>query len=189
MTIPVNGYCDRYDLQSKLGDFGTDQEKEEYLDSCILDASRIIDEYTGSYFYSKSINETIDRYSVSDVGIEINDYGDKMHFPAPIVSITSITEGGTALVENTDFYVYKGERFIERETWSSERKDIVVSGSIGYATTPNDIHRICLEIAGVLSGLETRGVMGADGDMMDIIKNSIPKWEWKMLNKRRRIFV
>jgi hypothetical protein len=186
MTI-TNGYCTRNDLQKKLGNYS--DNNNDYFDACITDASRMIDEYTGTFFYSMAINSTIDRFSLSPEGLEFNDRGDRLYFPAPIISITSITEGGVALTEDTDFYVYSGERYIKRDTWSSERKSIVIAGSIGYAAAPADIKRVCLEIAGVLSGVETRAVMDGAGDMIDVIKNSVPSWAWKHLNKHKRIFV
>jgi hypothetical protein len=43
----------------------------------------------------------------------------------------------------------------------------------------------CLEIAGVLSGLETRGAMETDGGVIDLLKNSVPKWVFTQLNKRK----
>lgn len=186
-----NGYCDLDELKAKLGRPSDDTEHDTQLEQAIEDASRMIDQITRSFFYTKDLSsgEKIDRFGRSENGIFIDvRTGCKMWFPAPIISVTSIEVGGVELTEDTDYYVYKNDMKIERESaWTSTRKGITFKGSIGYSSVPKDIREACLTIAEASSGIATKTIMDSEGDLEAIIRNTVPSWVYNQLLSRRTI--
>jgi len=186
----TNGYATLVQLQDKIGNNSSTYDSK--FEQAIEEASRIIDSYAGLFFYELDLttnNETIDCYGYSSNSFYVSSNLKSIWAPAPITSITSITEDSTTLTQNTDYYVYNREGRIDSDgSWSTERKSIVFSGKIGYtsATLPKDITSACLSIAQILTGLATTMFTDQNGDITEIVKNSIPMAIWKMLDKYKR---
>lgn len=149
---------------------GISVDKTDYDDDikkAINKASRYIDGVTGRYYYKKTYTS---EYLSTTKGYEgwqmyEKDSGGLLFTPklAPIIDITSITEDGVSLTENTDFYVDKEAGMIERANtnWNENPRTIVITCNLGYDSDdtatpstdiPGDIVQYCLEIASRFSG-------------------------------------
>jgi hypothetical protein len=167
------------------------------LEQSIEDASRYIDQQTNTIFYQKTVtDEIVDVTGLSDSGFYISSACINIVAPAPIISITSLTEAGQALTEQTvyggagEYVVKKGEGIIsKRSRWNTSELAIVLSGDIGVATVPEDVRELCLTIASVYTRLDNRIVTSEDGDMEAILASRIPGWVFKSLRRLRRPIV
>jgi hypothetical protein len=63
---------------------------------------------------------------------------------------------------------------------------ISVSGNIGYDAAPKDIHEVCLTFASVLTRLDNKVVVDAEGDPESILQSTLPDWPFRLLDKYRR---
>jgi hypothetical protein len=189
MTVTVtNGYCTLAELQSKLGRTVTASDPNaDALNTCINNASRFIDEQTGSFFYDKTLTaEVVDIFGMSTNQLVVSEDQTTIRFPAPVISISSLSEDGTTLTENEDFYIYGSE--IQRDGyWSSERRAIQITGHIGYSSTPSRAQMWCLSIAAALSGLDASAFTDEDGSTMEVIRRNTPKWILDQLRMERRL--
>jgi len=192
MTL-TNAYCTVTQLKQAIKRPNSDEVVYDSLfEDCINRASRDIDEHTNRIFYSKTITaELFDAFAWSDSELYISD--NKILFPSEIISVSSITNDGTALTEGTDFYVYKKQGYIEAAgSWSSSRKSsanstgIAITATFGHATTPTSIEMICIELAKVYSGLDTRMITNANGTFEFEMGNKIPDYIKKRLNRYKR---
>jgi hypothetical protein len=101
--------------------------------------------------------------------------------PAPIISITSITEGvqgghatGTAIAA-ADYRIYR--TWIEQEGrgyWSTDQQDIEVVGSFGHASVPDDIKWLNEEIIAVLSSMKTKSFISDAGVERTVVLAEMP---------------
>lgn len=104
----------------------------------------------------------------------------------------TLTENGTALVEGTDFYVYKdiGEVTKTKEFsytgdyatlgyWSSKPGAIQVTYKAGQALT-HDVLQVYYELVGIRCGLKTRTYIDNSGIQQAVTLNSLPA-ELKMI--------
>jgi len=111
-----------------------------------------------------------------------------------IVSITSITEGSTSLIEDTDFVV-ESPNILERiDTWwdASDQLNIRIVGKCGlvydsdgagtYIVFP-DIKQIAIEEVAVRSGLWTKIVDDGQGNEFAVNKQSLSKGTQDRLNR------
>lgn len=191
MTI-TNGYCTLSELQYRLG--RSQNANDVYLDSlenAIESASRHIDKVTGQIFYSKSISsEYIDIYmSNSNNGFYINDIGNKIYCPAPIISASGIYSDDALLVENTDYFLNKSDGVIRADScFSTNNRGILVTSiTVGHSSTPDDIKQTCLTLAEIYSGLGKTTIQDYEGNLQEIRKNTVPKSVYDILNKYRWI--
>jgi len=191
----TNGYCTLKQLQDSLGRKinGPFDAKGTIMEQSITRASRFIDKVTSSIFYSNTItSESIDVYNISDSGLFIGPGNEcsVVYFPAPVISDVTIVEGGTTLVEDTDYYIYKTQGFIEKgSAWSRTRKDIVITATYGYASVPADIEQACISIAEILSGLVSKMRVTDEGVFEEIGGASIPSNIMDILRRYRREYV
>jgi len=90
-------------------------------------------------------DEKID--SVGDFRVSVREY--------PIISVSSLTENGTALVEDTDFEMQEHDlaagqivRISDGDPigWASGRRVITATYSHGYATVPEDVKQAATEL-------------------------------------------
>jgi len=185
----TNGYVTLSELQRALGrTVSTTDTRKDWLEECCERASRLFDAASGgSFFYDKTItSETIDAFSISDNGFYINESLKALHCASNIISISSITESGTALVENTDYYRYKTH--IDREgLWTTERKSIVLSGKIGFSNVPGDVKQATTQMAMAFSGLAISSYTDDTGSQIEIIKNNVPKWVWDTVMRYQKV--
>lgn len=170
----INGYCTLIELKARMPRIDT--TKDSFLEDCVERASRLIDWYTGRFYYSKSVTaEIVDQYDFSSSGLSISMAGTALRSPVPFITVSTIVEGGLTLVANSDYFVYPYQ-ILRFGVWSSEPKDISFTGTLGYSATPENVKEWCLAISEVLSGLGMRTVTDGSGGLIDIIKNSVPKW-------------
>lgn len=188
-----NGYATLAEFQNLVGreesasDLNADQ-----IEIAIESASRFIDAFTNTFFFSQTFTDTvIDRFQgVNDDGLVLNDNGDTIYTPAPIISVASVSEDSVALVENTDFYVYKKAGKIDREgLWSLSRLAVTMTLTCGYATVPDHIRTICITIASIISGLDVKTVVDYDGNEQTFITKNLPKWVISALERERRVVI
>ena len=113
-----------------------------------------------------------------------------------IVSITSITEDGASLTENTDF-VIESPNILERiDNWwnGSDQLNIRIVGvcglvyNAGTEETPSylalpDIKQIAIEETAVRSGLWTKIVDDGQGNEFAVSKSSLSKQTMERLNR------
>lgn len=176
------------ELKLKLGRPTEGEDvNEEKLQQAVNNTDGIINQVTGTFFAQTTItDEYIDCYSMSENKFKMSDDRKTIWCPAPIISISSLTEDDTAQTENTDFYLYKATGRIDADgVFSSERRIIKLTGSFGYSTIPTDIKEIALLIAQTLSGLATTTYLNEAGELDEVIKSNIPSWVWTALKSRR----
>lgn len=174
----INGYATVEALNKRLGRNDQSMDGFDILEDCINSASRFIDHMTGRFFYTKTLSsEPVDVYGDSENGLYISPSRRFIYAYAPVISVSSIVENGESLTENTDFWIYnQDQKIMKNGSWTTEKKGIVVSGSIGYALTPAEINQICLSVAEVFTGLGIRSYVGEDGSQVEVIQRNIPKW-------------
>lgn len=136
-------------LSAVKSDLGiTDTSNDTYLTTLITRASQTINQYCNRVFVSEGMTETFypDReyYSYQLSGgipcLQLSRW--------PLISVTSVTENGTALVEGTDFLVDKENgRLLRLDTLSYPTEwptwKTVVVYTAGYATVPGDLEEAC----------------------------------------------
>lgn len=192
----VNPYTDLDSVKMVLKFSLTDATKDEELKKAINDASRYIDRYLGKDFFFHDFTTT---------GITLDESADvqttQLFLPySPILTITSITSAGTALVLSTDYTIVRlanGIEFIRSlgANWKPVSPDalLVVKGTFGYvqATSadvptglPGHISWAAAQIAAAFSGHNRKEVTGLDGQKQDILSNSIPKTVYEVLGKK-----
>ena len=195
MTI-TNGYCTLVELQQHLGrdtaegqDSGSGDINADFLESCITRASRIVDIQLGiqTHLNQHTITaEYLDCYGISDSGLWFTSDMVTIRSGVPIISVTTLSEDGTALVENTDFYLYKNK--IEASgAFSTGRKAYRITASIGYSAIPDEIKAATIQIASALSGLAITAYTDDNGDTTTVIQKNIPKWVYETLDLFRGI--
>lgn len=178
-------YCTLAELKRKLKrPDSADVYNDSYLNEAISRASRIVDTFTNSFFYEKTLtNIVLDRYNI------INNYrvlNNTIFLNSPITNTVStvIIEDGTTLTENIDYYQYDSIGAIEKNSgWSINRKSIDLTCSLGHTAIPTDITSSTLEIAQILTGLGVQVIQGDDGDVEGFISNKIPSIIKKTLTK------
>lgn len=175
------------ELKIKLGrDSEGEDPNEEKLQQAVDNTDGVINHVTGTFFAQTTItDEYIDCYGMSPNKFKMSEDRKKIWCPAPVISISSLTEDDTAQTENTDFYLYKSVGKIEADGYfSSERRIIKLTGVFGYATIPADIHEAALLIAQTLSGLATTTYLDENGQLDEVIKSNVPGWVWRLLKSR-----
>jgi len=90
----------------------------------------------------------------------------------PIISVTSVAVGGTALTEGVDYEVLPGPGILERvdgAVWPPGRRNISVTYSHGYATSPGAIAGVVedLVVGALTNAARNRAVKGASSMSMD----------------------
>lgn len=191
--VLTNCYCTVSQLKRSLKRPNSDGLIYDSLfEECITRASRNIDKYCNRIFYSKTItNELFDRYEYSENGLVVDKSGTKLLIPGTIISISSIYNNNTLLTEYTDYVLYKKAGYIYKASgWSADRvtttTGIKLTMTYGESTTPSEIENICIELAKVYTGLDTRMVVGQNGDFQVEMGNKIPPHIKKSLDFWRR---
>jgi hypothetical protein len=189
-------YCSLEDVKNVLRRV-TDSSKDELLRDAINYASRLIDSITGRIFYKL---EWTDYYLSANGNHKV--LGDTIILSTyPIISISALSEDGTALVENTDYFVDYESGIItkaEDADWETDPRAIKISGFVGYATAddltpavtqPGDIRLACIDIAKRKSGLFHKELQAIDGTTGEVEDESVPQRILTDLKRyRRRMF-
>lgn len=183
------GYATLAEFQARTGiTDATKTAKTTLIERSIERASRHIDQYTNSFFHTKAVTNSKVAYgfNVNADGFIMSEDARYIECKAPIISITSIVDDETTLVADDDYYI-DGNTIFANTIFSTNRKNgIKITGSIGYATTPDDINDCCLALAEVMTGLGIRTVLDPNGDKLEITRDSVPEWVWDKLDLRRR---
>jgi hypothetical protein len=198
MTDLYRPYVTLDDVKIYCGIALSKADYDEDIKIAINKASRYIDGVTGRYYYQKTYTDEYLNGTKDYQGWQILE--ELLFTPqlAPIISITSITEDSTLLVENTDFYVNKESGVIEKDSgdWNDAPRKIKISCVLGYASAdtatpstdiPGDIAQYALEIAARFSGhfkktiknyvsgtSETVDLFGVPKDIDTALKNLRP---------------
>jgi len=185
----TNGYATLLEFQARTGI--TDSQltsKTSLIEAEIERNSREIDMVTGRLFYTKTLTASKVRFDMgmNADGLRMSEDAQTITFPAPILTITSITNDGVALVADTDYYV-NGDTIFSNTIFTTNRKTgVVVTGTCGYAATPKDVNSICLAMTEVSTGLGTKTVTDSNGDKFDVTRDNMPDWVEEMLYRRVR---
>jgi hypothetical protein len=115
----------------------------------------------------------------------------------PIASMTSLTEGGLALVEDTNYSVDKDTGMVEKicssditnpdrdvAFWSTVRNAVIVTYTGGEALTDEVIMAV-KEIAGIRAGIKKRTYTDNEGIERVATLNSIPKDILSVLDRHK----
>ena len=189
MAAPL--YVTKDEVKRHIGLRTTTTDQDAAIDDAIGDASDHIDAETRTFWDQRDLTITTEAVFRNQR---------RLFMPAPIISITSITEAGVAL-DTANFVIYRtwiekvntafteitGRFEIGGPVWSRVQQDIVVVGRFGYKTneTPRDIKLITKELAGVFSGLKTRSFISDDGIASTVVVTEIPTWVNDKIFSRR----
>lgn len=176
------------ELKQKLGrDLEDTDNHQEKISLSVTNTDGIIKHVTGTLFESTAYtDEYVDYYSMSENKFAISNNLNTLWCPGPIISITSIYEGTTLLVENTDYYVYKSTGRIDASgSWSSDRRGVKLNITLGYSSVPAEIKECALLIAQTLTGLAVSTYLDENREIDTIIKHSVPAWVWRFLKSKK----
>lgn len=194
-----NPYCIVAQVQAELRN--TDTTLNAALETAINQASRYVDEWTGRDWYQH--DHTSSALYVRAAMCLVD--GPMLWLPySPIISLTSVTEAGTALVQGTDFvislsmYPNRGNNALTRVggDWTcgvTDDESIALVGKFGYAQTfttsvptglPAHINRAAVMVAAAFSGHDTKEIVSADGIRDTVTVKSIAKDVEKVLGPR-----
>ena len=150
-------------------------------------ATKTIEGLSGRNFYQTTLTD--EYISVSGRGNGWRVIDNMIFTPKllPIISISSLHEDGTLLVENTDYYINKNSGEIEKVgTWNTNPRTIKITGLIGYASAntatrsddlPREISAIALELAARFSGrFNKRKISHITGEAANVDIYEMPKW-------------
>lgn len=165
-------YITRTELRNYLGLTGTNHDA--ILDTYIESASEACDIYTfrtkttlGSGFLTHS-NVTERHWINEEARVVLEEW--------PVVSISSVTLRGDAVVLDTDYFLRTQEGIMTFFDGSGYRKKetgpIVVSYIAGYPSVPNRVRTVCLRLGSYWFSRKTAEGMGAQliGDMQETFR-------------------
>lgn len=148
MSTLYRPYTTLAKVKTKCGIATATTTYDDDIKDAINKISRLIDSLTGRYYYQKTYTSEYLSGTRDYNGWQIlrRDTGGLLLTPqeAPIVSISSLSENGTSLTENTDFYIHAEEGIIERNgaNWDDSPRMIIISCVLGYecddTETPSD---------------------------------------------------
>jgi hypothetical protein len=147
--------------------------RDAIIASSITRVSATIDQQTGTWFDSRAKTLYID-----PVGIRRT----RIFMPAPVVSITSITEFGNLLTYKD--YVLAEPGAIRRtlgfwmcgqyDDGSAMHNGITVVGTFGFATVPPDVEEACAELSAIVAGIKKRTFVTGDGIEKAVTATTLP---------------
>ena len=178
MTI-TNGYATLAEFGVRVGMTSADlTNKTTLIEREIERNSRMIDQITGSFFYTKALTASTVRFDLgyNADGLRLSEDAQYISFPSPILTVTSLTSDGNALTVNEDYYIGKYEITSNSIFSTNRRTGVVITGTMGYASTPDPINEICLAMTEVTTGLGTKTVTDSSGDKLTIARDEMPEW-------------
>lgn len=188
------GYCTLSDVLSQANrtDAFTDTENTR-AQAAIAQAMATIDEETGTWFDDRHVQV------VTEI---ISDKQDKLFMPAPILSVTALTEDGIALTAGTgNDYLQYDNYFRKLKTsqnflignvvtpwtmWSQNPQAVVFTGHLGFASVPQDIVQLCALLAGIYMGIIERTYTTPDGVVGAVRTLKLPEWAIETFRRRTR---
>lgn len=179
-------YCTVEEVRAVCGNQSADIADK--LGTAINTASRFLEEILKRDFVLHDHSAT--PLTLRKVAVRSTIIGKELYLPySPIITLTSITDDDSLLVEGDD-YVYDSELgIIERiGAWGSE---IVIVGKFGYdnsadvllpaPTLLGPVRQACALIAAAWSGENRREQIGFDGKKVPLTDKTIPKEAWDLL--------
>lgn len=169
----------------------TNTDYDDLIDNHLLGARAYVKDFCRQDFESKA------RTNEKPI---INRYDSEFYLKYyPVASITSLTEDGTALTEDTDFFCDKDTGRIEKiastsitnptrnefDSWNPERNVIIVNYTGGEALT-DDVIMAVKEICGINAGIKKRTYVDNEGVERVATINSYPNWVMDTLKRHRR---
>lgn len=106
----------------------------------------------------------------------------------PVTSISSLSENGIALMENTDYWVNNDTGAVKnlRGLWTVDPKKIVISYTGGIAlNTVYEVLQPLYEIVGIALGLKTRTYITGEGVEGAVSINSLPEAMLTILDRHQ----
>jgi hypothetical protein len=191
MTVLYRPYTTLDKVKNHCGIALTKTTYDEEIKDAINIVSRLIDSFTGRFYYEKTYTDEYLNGTKDYQGWQIIDCdtGGLIYTPqlAPIISVTSLVESGTTLIENTDFFVDKASGIIEKSSgdWNTEPRTIKISCAIGYDSVdtatpsddiPGDIAMYAIELAARKSGYYKKTIknyVSGAGESVDLF--GVPK--------------
>lgn len=182
MTI-TNGYATLDQFNRKAG-IKVDKQKlkQEFIEESIEQGSREIDAITGRIFYLKDSETYKVRYNILDNNLIKMDYNElenrtTIYFPAKVKTVTSVTDSGEVLVENTDFIKVKNKLIFYGLLSTDIMDPVEIVAVIGEDTVPADITKLCIEYTEIYTGLSTYYMTDPlTGDKIEITRNNLPEY-------------
>lgn len=185
----TRGYATVDEFKARTGQpTATITAKTTLIEREIERASRRIDQYTSTFFYSKTLtnSKVVYGFNANSDCLMMAEDATYISFPAPILTITSVINNEVAMVEGEDYYI-EGNVIFANTIFSTNRKNgVVITGTCGYSATPDDINEACLALAEVSTGMGIRTVVDPNGDKLEITRDNVPDWVWDSLDLRRR---
>jgi hypothetical protein len=160
-------YATLAELKRRVGQEKDQNDQDDLLRDVLVDSSALFDEWTNTWWNKRSVTITTDAHSSPQI---------KLFMPAPIISVTSITEDDK-LIDAADYHVYAD--YIEKDgrySWSTTQQGIVVVAVLGFTTIPKDARAVTLEIASMLSGMRTKSFTMDDGVERTVFLSDMPDW-------------
>lgn len=195
----VNPYCSVSDVQSEL--HNTEGAVAEWLQSCVNAASRYIDEWRGRDYFQHDYTSTP---LVVRGAVEPYVDGDKLTLPiSPVISITSVFDGLTALTAEVDYVLVNAWHDMQRSIlvrvgsdWSTGKlasESVRIYGKFGYAQSaahevpaglPPNVHKAAVLLAAAFSTMEQKDIISADGMRDRVATKTIPPQVQVLLGAR-----
>ena len=153
--------------------------------------SRMIDKITGDKFYPITLTASRVNFMMgkNSEGLYMTEDAKRIYFAGTILTLTSITQNGVALVKDVDyiqgsnFIVANNSRFTVDQT-----AGVLITGTCGYTTTPDVINEICLAMTEVTTGLGTYTMIDSAGDKTQITRDNMPDWVEERLALNRTYY-
>lgn len=182
-------YCTEDDVRSAASKWSADVADETTrITAAIVQASAMVDQQCGTWFDNRA--QTIKTQPAVP--------GQKRLFmPAPIITLTSLSENGSALTVATQLVLYKN--WVEKlytagafsgqasscwPLWSPGQLNIIAVGTFGYATVPADVVRVTAHWAALLLGMVQRQYIAGDGAPGAATVLALPDWAKATLKSR-----
>lgn len=187
----ANGYATLQEV--KLAGSITTSSKDAKILQTIESVSKQIDAITGRIWNKRNIqseyHDTHDEPSTIDGGKLYPEFW-------PILSVSSLTNDGTALTENvettTGFFVIEPQRrYIElySGSFSTDRRAVIITYVAGFNFVPEEIKQVCIEMVLINIGERVRTYIDANGNQAEIKVGNYPKWVMDMLHYKRALAI
>ena len=164
------------------------------VDQAIINASLMVDIETEQWFDARAITVTTQPQSQAQK---------KLFMPAPVISLTSVTESGISIplaqivtyptwIEKAwpgaggTGFVSPYSPWVNPTSWRPGQMNIVVVGSFGFATTPQDIVAATAYIAALMIGMVETTTIGGDGAATSKLMKEVPAWVKRTLIARKK---
>ena len=187
----ANGYTTLQEV--KLAGPIITNSKDAKILQAIESVSKQIDAITGRIWNKRNIqSEYHDSFDVPET------IDDGKLYPEfwPILSVSSLTNDGTALTENvettTGFFVIEPQRrYIElySGSFSTDRRAVITTYVAGFNFVPEEIKQACIEMVLINIGARVRTFISGSGDVGASKVTNYPAWVMDTLNSKRVIAI